>query len=348
MRVFLLLLLLAGSGAAEGEVLREARAWRGKITVRSLSAEPPGGSGREEQAETVEFLLVTEPPRVSVGRPRLEFAMRESEGSYVVRIDTKEPGNQGDGSVVTKGGDEGRLHVAAGGWFFPDTGECHLALRAQPTTFAVMTTLSGIVGGRFQTHRTVATRSSFLANFVAEGRLEEDGRTFRGMRTLVDKTAPLSREVVLEWVLERVDPRITGRVVDAAGRPLGGIAILARTTNPDRVRRKLPPILLRGETDAHGRFAIDAYCASWRLELLGAVKEAEEGSLLVAGLELEAGVEVRFDSAPENEIILEVFRLAALPDEELLASGFGGDVKAYLRHLRARYPAERLAAALAP
>ncbi|MGQ0613275.1 MAG: hypothetical protein ACT4PV_06020 [Planctomycetaceae bacterium] len=348
MRLFLLLLLFAGSGAAEGEVLREARAWRGKVTVRSLSEEPSGGSGREEQSESVEFVLVTEPPRVSVGRPRLEFTMRESEGRYAVRLDTKEPGNPGDGVIVTKGGDEGNLHVAAGGWFHPDTGECHLAVRAQPATFAVMTTLSGIVAGRFQTHRTVATRGSFLAAFVAKGRLEADGRTFRGSRTLVDKAAPLRREVVVEWVLERIDPRLTGRVVDGAGRPLGGLSILARTTNADRVRRKLPPILLRGETDAHGRFVIDAYCSFWRLELLGKLHPTEGGTLLVAGREVEAGVDVRFDSAPESEISLEVFRLEELPDPELLAGGFGGDVKAYLRHLRARYPAERLAAALAP
>ena len=340
-------LLLTVSIRADDAQLREPRAWRGTIRVRALSDEPEGGKGREEQTESAEFMLVTEPPRVSVMAPRLAFELRESEGSYALRIDTREPGRADGESVSVKGAGAGRLHLHAEGWFEPKTGKYRLELRADPDRLVALTTMSGIEGGRFQTFRHAESRPTYLDSFVAEGKVDGDGRTIRGERSFSDKSGALRRDVHVAWTLRRVDPAIEGRVVDHAGRPLEGVKILARTTNPERVRKRMPPILLEGVTDAAGRFRIDAFRAFWRFEVLAAVRPGGDPEV-IAGREIEEGAEVRFDSAPDLEIALDVYRLAALPDAERLQRAFAGDAKRYLEFVRAKYSPEELRRALRP
>jgi hypothetical protein len=343
-----LLLLPSVSIWADDAQLREPRAWRCRVEARAISDEPEGGAGREEQLEVAEFLLVTEPPRVSVVAPRLEFRMREGEGSFALKIDTRAPG-EGEGTkVTTRGGSGGRLHLHAEGWFEPESGAYALALRADPDRLVALVTMSGIEDGRFRTFRHAESRPSYLASFSAEGKAETGGRAIRGTRTVTDASAGLRRRVELSWTLERVDPAIEGRVVDHRGRPLAGVKVIARTTSAERARKRLPPIALEGVTDTEGRFWIDAFLGLWRVEAVATVLRTELGTLVVAGAEVEAPAEVRFDRAPRLDVTLETYRLAALPRADLLDRAFSGDAARYLEFLRARHAPDEMRAALAP
>lgn len=313
-----------------------------------MSDEPEGGAGREEQAEVAELLLVTEPPRVTVVAPRLEFRTREGEGSFALKIDTRAPGDADGTTVTTRGGAEGRLHLHAEGWFEPESGAYALALRADPDRLVALVTMSGTEAGRFRTFRHAESRPCYLAAFSAEGKAEAGGRVIRGTRTVADASSGLRRKVELSWTLERVDPAIEGRVVDHRGRPLAGVKVVARTTNPGRARRRLPPIALEGVTGADGRFRIDAFHAFWRVEALATVLRSDLGAVVVAGAQLEAPAEVCFDRAPRLEVTLETYRLDALPRAELLDRAFAGDAARYLEFIRARYAPEALRVALAP
>jgi hypothetical protein len=335
MRVLWLALLAAAPAAADEVLLREARAWRGSVEVRARSVEPEGATEfREEHVERVDFLVVTE-PKASPGPPRpLGFVPREMEGSWSVRIHDRD-------EHVTRASGEGPLRPRVTGEVDPVSGRCRLDVQVTPARFIVPATMAGMVEGRPQTFRTVAGRGSFLAEFTAEGTLE-DGRRLAGARTFEDRRAKHPRAVTIEWRLERIDPVVAGRVTDHRGRPLAGLAVVATTTNAERLRRRLPPLRLEAVTGEDGTFAIDAFHAPWRVEVMGARRGAE----LIEGGELDA--EVRLDHAPALEVELAVYRLEALPWRRLFHEYFQEDGKRYLAYVRERVSERELRAALAP
>ncbi|MHC4933021.1 MAG: carboxypeptidase-like regulatory domain-containing protein [Planctomycetota bacterium] len=337
----LLLLALPASGSA-GILATEKRAWRGVFEVRSLSREPTDGQGREEQRERVEFLLVSTPPDARVRVPRVPFELRKGTGSFHLRVDVTE--GKGKEAVLTHGQRDGPLYPRISGVLNPKTGFCGLQVVITPKELVTKATLSGIDKGRFQTFRTVLTRALFLQGLKVEGELTGDGRLFEGERKLVDREGKHPRDVTITWRMERVDPVVAGRVVDHLGRPVPDIEVLARTTNPQRVRNRMPPIVKRVQTDAHGRFAMDAFWGQWSLEVVG----AERGGTVFESRTLEGGVNLRFDDAPEVEVTLRAYRLRALPDSKLLKGHFRGDVGAYLEYIRRRAADERMRRALVP
>lgn len=342
MRCCLVAILLSGAALA-GE---EPRAYRGFVEAKSFSVAPPKGTGREEQTERVEFLLVGRPAKSGI-----EFEQGETGGAWSLSVDMREPGDDPEKPLVTKGAAAGRLHARVFGAVDPSRGIVRLSVRAEPGSLVAKQTLSGFEKGRFQTFRGVTTRNAFLRDFDAEGALEEGGRLFQGSRTARDRSARLEREVTIRWRLERIDPDVVGRVLDMRGRPLAGVKILARTTNPARAKRKLPPILLEGRSDALGRFRIPASLGFYRVEAVGEERPDPAGTggpLVVAGEERAEGVAIDFEKVPEIEFRLDVYRLGALPRPELLRGHFAGDVKSYLAFLRERVPAGRLREALAP
>ncbi|MGH7163534.1 MAG: carboxypeptidase-like regulatory domain-containing protein [Planctomycetota bacterium] len=347
MRSVAALLALAAVAGADDAPLREPRVWRGVVEIRATSKSPPQGKGREEQTERLEFWMVTEPPKQTLVRARLPFDSREALGEYEVALDLSEPGRRDGETVAIEGRGAGRLHGRVGGWVEPETGAYSFAVQVEPTTLVAKTTLSGVENGRFQTFTTVERRRAFLASMEAEGKLESEGRAFSGSRSWTDRSGRLAREVSLAWRVRRVDPVVQGRVVDRAGAPLEGVRVLARTTNRERVALRQPPFLLEGTTDAEGRFRIDAWHATWGVEVCGLERADGERVLLVAGRDLPDGVEVRFEKVPDLEIALDVYRLDRLPFADLFRGRFSGDVKAYLAYVAERATREQLEAASA-
>ena len=225
-----------------------------------------------------------------------------------------------------------------GGELDAGTGRYRLVVRTTPVRLVAKTTLSGIDRGSFRTFRTVTARASFLDGLELKGLAKERG----GSRTFVDKKAGLVRDVVVRWTLERVDPVLKGRVLDHLGRPVAGLRLLAKTTNPARIRQRLPPLLRKGVTDRNGRFAIDVFFAHWGLEAVGVAREG----LVVEGVRHKTGIAVRFKNAPRAELTVNVYRLKALPYARLVHRYFKGDVSRYLAYVRERVDAAALDRAL--
>ena len=96
----------------DSSLLLEERAWRGWVEVSSKSLPPPGGKGTETQAERIDFLITTKPPRRTVGWAKLIFTQRETKGRYELAVDTRE--GKGKKARATKGGGTGRLHAPFG------------------------------------------------------------------------------------------------------------------------------------------------------------------------------------------------------------------------------------------
>jgi hypothetical protein len=343
MRLAALLVLLALPALGDAGILsREKRAWRGAFEVRSLSREPNDGKGREEQREKVEFVLISSPPIGRVQVPRVPFEVRKCTGRFHLRVDLTE--GEGDKAILTRGGRDAPLYPRVAGVLNPKTGFCGLRVVVTPQRLVTQATLSGIDKGRFQTFRTVLSRTPFLRDFKVEGELTENGRLFEGERKLVDREGKHPRDVTITWRLERVDPVVAGRVVDHLGRPVPDIEVLARATNPQRVRNRLPPIIKEARTDANGRFAMDAFWSQWSLTVVGAEREGT----VFESKDVEGGVHLRLEDAPEVEVTLRAYRLRALPESKLLKGHFRGHVGAYLDYIRPRVGAERMRYALVP
>jgi len=334
MRCLILILLLATAAAPQEVLLLEKRAWRGIVEVSSVSSEPRGGSGHERQRERLEFLLLTSPPTKTVAWPRVPLLMRDGRGDFDLAIDTRR-GRDGK-VVVTQGHRAGRLHPHVLGYVEPSRKRYRLSIRAMPSDLVAKTTLTGVGNNGFTTWRSITARRSFLANLQVNGEMTEDGRVLTGKRVFVDKRAPLARTVEITWRIERVDPVVRGRVTDHLDRPIGGLRVLARTTNPARVRQRMPPLLREGRTDEDGRFEIPCFWANWSVEVVGLSREGT----VFAGQ--RTGADVRFDDVPQLEIRIDAYDLRALPWPRLLGGHFQGDVVRYLAYVRERVPAHVL------
>ncbi|MHC4135049.1 MAG: hypothetical protein ACYTDU_19550 [Planctomycetota bacterium] len=330
MRCLILILALA-AGAAPGDVLLlEERAWKGVVSVSSVSSEPQDGRGRERQRERLEFVLLTAPPKRAVAWPRVPLRMRDGRGDFDLAIDTREGENEK--VVIRKGRAAGRLHPHVLGYVEPSRRRYRLTIRAVPNNLVAKTTLSGVGKSGFATWRSVTARRSFLANLQVKGEVTEEGRVLTGKRAFVDKRTALARTVEITWRVERVDPVVEGRVTDHLGRPAAGLSVLARTTNPARIRQRMPPLLRKGRTDDDGHFRIPVFWAHWGVEVVG---RQHEGTVF-AGHRTDAAV--RFDDVPRLEIRVDAYDLRALPYARLLDGHFQGDVGRYLAYLRERVP----------
>lgn len=334
MRCLILILLLAAAAAPEDVLLLEKRAWRGTVEVTSVSREPRDGTGHERQRERLEFVLLTAPPRKTVGWPRVPLTMRDGRGDFDLSIDLKE--GRGSKVVIRKGRGAGRLHPHVLGYVEPSRRRYGLTIRAVPNDLVAKTTLSGVGKTGFATWRSITARRSFLAHLQVAGEVSDDGRVLTGKRTFIDKRAPLARSVEITWRIERVDPFVRGRVTDHRGRPVAGLQVFARTTNPARIRKRLPPILREDRTDDDGRFAVPVFWAHWGVEVVG--REVE--GTVYAGHETDTAI--RFDGVQHLDITVPAYDLRALPYGPLLRRHFQGDVGRYLDYVRERVPPELL------
>lgn len=334
MRCLILILLLAGAAAPADVLLLEKRAWKGTVEVTSVSREPRDGQGREHQRERLEFVLLTSPPKRTVGWPRVPLKMRDGRGDFDLSIDQKV--GQGEQVVLRKGRGAGRLHPLVLGYVEPSRRRYGLTIRASPHNLVAKTTLSGMGRSGFATWRSITARRSFLADLQVTGEVTDDGRVLMGKRTFVDKRAPLARAVEITWRIERVDPVVAGRVTDHRGRPVAGLQVLARTTNAMRIRKRLPPFLREGRTDADGRFSIPVFWAHWRVEVIG--RETE--GTVYAGHRTAAAV--RFDGVEHLDISVAAYDLRALPYGRLLRRHFQGDVGRFLKYVEERVRPELL------
>jgi hypothetical protein len=339
--LILLLGLAAGQEAPDADPsLLEPRAWKGVIEASGKNVGKEITKGEEVQHERIEFLLVTEPPRTTIGWPRLHFRLREGRGTYGLSTDVRE--GEGEGAITSRGDAAGELYPTFEGYVEPTQGRYKLAVDVTPATIAVLGTVSGVVEGKFVALRTAGRRAPFLSGFGMEGALGEEGRVISGERTFTDRRSGVVREAKVTWRIERLDAAVRGRVTDHLGRPVAGMRVLARHRTAEQMRKRLPPLLREGRTDADGRFRIDAFHGGWSVQLLG----EERDGLVLAGRALPDLVQIRFDDVPDLEVKTEAYRLDLLPQPHLLRGQFQGDADAYLAHVRERTPAEFLARAL--
>jgi len=332
MRCLVLILLLGAVARSQDTdpVLHEPRVWKGVVEAAGIGADVTLTGGEETQRERIEFLLVTEPPKVTVGWPRLFFGMRAVRGTYDLDIDTRE--GEGDAAIVTRGSAKGALHPRVEGYVEPTTGRYKLAVEVQPAMLAAVSTYSGMWEGRFVTWRTAAQRVPLLAGLAEEGTLDEGGRIIRGSRTFVDRRGGHVREVELNWRIERLDPDVRGRVVDHLGQPCRGLEVRARYQDAERIRRRLPPLLRTATTGDDGRFRVPAFRGDWTVEIVGQVQDG----IVYAGRRVDEVARIRFDEVPDLEVDIEAYRMEALPRTDLLERHFRGDVDAYLAYIRER------------
>ena len=345
MRCLVLILVLGGAAAGDeapagDPALLEPRAWKGVIEARGRNVGKEITKGEEVQHERIEFLLVTEPPRTTIGWPRLAFKLREGRGAYELSTDVCE--GDGEGALSSRGAAAGELHPVIEGFVEPTTGKYKLAFEVMPGTIAIVGTVSGVVEGKLVNHRTAGRRSPFLSGFGVEGDLGEEGRVISGERTITDRRGGVLREAAVTWRLERLDAVVRGRVRDHLGRPVEGMKVLARHVDADRIRKRLPPLVREGKTDGNGRFRIDAFHGGWTVQLVG----EERDGLVLAGRAVPEVLQVRFDDVPDLEVSVEIYRLDLLPQPHLLGGHFQGDADAYLAHVRERAPAALLERAL--
>jgi hypothetical protein len=344
MRVFgaliLLLLAAAPTGAEEPPLLmRESRAWKGIVEVRARPKAFPGIEGGTTQTERIEFVVVTDPPKKIINVPRLDFRPREMSGEFKIDVDLKE--GSGDRARKTSGQGGGGLFPKVRGYVLPSRDHCAFEVSVSPSRLTARTTMVGIHRGKLSTFRSVATSRPFLQRFKAAGRLEEGGRRASGSESFIERSGRYPRVVTVSWSLERIDPVIEGTVTDSAGKAVAGVKVLARSTNAYRIQNKMPPFLKEAETDDRGRFRIDAWTASWNLEVLGLEREG----VVYSPADL-FDVKIGFTETPDLEIRLEAFRLRDLPWAYLLRRHFQGDVRGFLEHIRARVPERRMRVAM--
>ncbi len=344
MRCLVLILLVGlavGQAPPESDpTLLEPRAWKGVIEASGRNVGKEITRGEEVQRERIEFLLVTEPPRTTIGWPRLLFKLREGRGGYELSTDVRE--GEGEGAITSRGDAKGELHPVFEGYVEPTTGKYKLSVGVTPSTIAVLGTVSGVVEGKFLNYRTAGGRAPFLSGFGMEGDVGEEGRVIEGKRTFIDRRSGVVREAEVTWRVERLDAAVRGRVVDHLGRPVAGMKVLARNRSAEQMRKRLPPLVREGKTDAEGRFRIEAFHGAWTVQLVG---EEREG-LVLAGRMIDGVTQIRFDDVPDPDLKIEIYRLDLLPQPHLLRGHFQGDADIYLAHIRERVPAEVFARAL--
>jgi hypothetical protein len=348
MRCLVLILLLGAALGQEGArenpaadpSLLEPRAWKGVIEARGRNVGKEITGGQEVQEERIEFLLLSQPPRTSVGRPRVPLRMREGQGTYAIDVDVRE--GHDAGAITSRGGAKGDLFPRVEGFVEPTAGQYGFAVAITPSPLAVLGTVSTIVDGRFVVHRTAGRRAPFLDGFEVEGELSDEGRLIEGHRTVTDRRGGVTREAELTWRIERLDAAVRGRVRDHRGQPITGMIVLARFQNGERIRQRLPPILAEGRTDADGRFRIPGFHGPWTVEL----KAEERDGVVLAGRQVDGLVQVRFDDVPELDLTVAAYRLEALPYAHLLRRHFQGDAGAFLAYVRERVPGPLLDRAL--
>jgi hypothetical protein len=344
MRVFraltLLILVATPVGADEPPLLmRESRAWKGIVEVSARPREFPNIKGGSTQTERIEFIVVTEPPKKTVSVPRLDFSPRETTGRYGIEVDLQE--GKGDRARKTTGSGGGGLFPKVKGYVLPTRNHCAFEVTVSPDRLTARTTMVGVHRGKLATFRSVKSARPFLQRFKASGKLEDDGRRAGGSEKFIDRSGRYPRDVTVRWSLERIDPVIEGAITDSAGEPVEGVRILARSTNPYRLKHKLPPFLKEAETDAKGRFHIDVWTASWNLEVLG----MERDGVIYSPADLFR-VRIDFTETPDLDIRLDAYRLREMPWPHLLHRHFQGDVRGYLEYVRARVPERRMKVAL--
>jgi len=342
----LLVLLSVGAVSARAQEgrdrtpveLLEARAWRGFVEVDARSREGGPVKGGEHQVERLEFVVLTEPLRNAVVAPQLSFRPREADARWSFTVDRTV--GEGTEAEILKGENADRLHATVRGFVQPTVGRYALAVSVLPDKLVIPCTLTGFKDGLPATYRSVLERRPFLLDFSAEGECEDGGRRMRGERTLLDSSEPHERDVTIRWEITRVDPVLAGLLTGPGGMPLEGVKVLARTTNPGRVRQGIPPLLREATTDADGRFEIPASFAIWSLEVVGYV----ENGLIHEGF-FASEVALRLEEVPRFDRELNVYRLADLPRAGQLDGYFRGDVGRYLSWLRARVPEATMEAA---
>jgi len=339
-----LILLCTAWARAQEPLLLEKRAWKGVVELDSVGRPPKegvgAGEGAERQSERIEFLLVSSPPKRSVGWARLGLSMRESSGSYRLEVRTRE--GTGESVVSREGSGEGKLFPRVAGDLEPHSRKYRLEVRIQPNRLVTATTLAGRSRGRLATWRSVTARRPLLDGFRVEGEASSGLRLLEGRKRYIDHAARLPRVVTITWRIERLDPVVKGRLVDHRGRPIAGLKVTASTTNAGRIRRHLPPIRRTGTTGTDGRFSIDVYWGLWRVGVSGVRRD----KLVIAGRRLEKDVAIKFDAVPDLLLKTQVYRLEALPRPRLLQGYFQGRVDAYLDYIRARVPKGRMRVAL--
>lgn len=345
MRCLVLILILGLAAAQEKKPdadpsLLEPRAWKGVIEATGRNVGKEITRGEETQRERIEFVLLTDPPKTTIGWPRLLFKMREGHGTFAIATDVRE--GEGEGAFTSRGDASGELYPAFEGFVEPTTGKYKLSVDVTPVTLAVVGSVTGIVDGKLVHYRTAGQRAPFLAGFEMEGDLGEEGRLMSGEKTFIDRRSGVVREAKVTWRVERLDAAVRGTVKDHLGRPVAGMKVLARYTNAERMHQRLPPLLREGTTGDDGRFRIDAFHGAWSVQLVG---EEREG-LVRAGRVIPDLVQLRFDDVPDLDLKIDVYRLEALPQPHLLRGHFQGDADAYLLYIRGRSPAAVLERAL--
>ncbi len=328
MRCLILIHALAAFAAADDVMLHEERIWRGTVEARTE------GDG-EVHEERFTFTLVTRPPKHTLVAARLPFLLRETEGSYSLTI------KRTDGDALTRGSGAGRLYPRVRGWVQPD-GRYSLEFTATPTRATAKTTTTGMWEGRFTTWRTVTARPSLLARHRVSGRAGHaaaEGLTLEGEQTFVQRGVKV-RKVKVKWKVERIDPVLRGVVKDHNGRPVAGLLVVATTTNPARVRRRLPPLRREMRTDVQGRFALPAFWAPWTVQVRGELKDQT-----VYAPQREE-VQLKPDISPSVGFVVKAYDLARLPRPRLLLRHFRRDVYAYLDYMNQRTTRARIEAAL--
>ena len=325
------------------------RAWKGWVEVRAVSHEPPRGKGREEQAERIDFTLQSRLYKL-LGKPhRVLLSLKHAKGDWKIETSLREPGAQAGDYRSTKGSGFGRLHPrVVSGRIDLATGACSVRVQCTPGILHVPVNFTGIDRGRMRTLRHVEKRKSYVQQFKIDGKLEAGGTKLRGRRKFTDRSYRLARDVTVTWELQRIDPVVHGTVKDQAGRRLVGVLVKARTTNPARVKRKLPPIWKDGRTDRNGDFRIEAAPATWFLSVPAALHDSPEGALVIGQVIVADGAQVTAETMPQVEIEVVTYVLAKVPEHGLLQSRFGGDVKSFLSYIEARHGARALERARRP
>ena len=284
------------------------------------------------------------------GKPhRVLMSLTHASGSWKIKTSLREPGTQAGDYKSTKGAGGGRLFPrVVSGRVDLATGACTVRVQCTPGILHVPVNFTGIDRGQMRNFRHVEKRKSYVQHFKMEGKLEAGGTLLRGGRKFKDRSYRLARDVTVTWELQRIDPLVHGTVKDQSGRRLVGVLVKARTTNPARVKQKLPPIWKDGRTDRNGDFRIEAEPATWFLSVPAALHDSSEGVLVIGEQIVADGAQVTAEKMPDVDIEVVTYVLAKLPEHGLLHSRFDGDVRSFLSYIEARHGARALDRARRP
>jgi hypothetical protein len=334
MRILALIALICAGAPADNPLPAQVRAWKGVVTAVAQGEMGRGGKGRERQEEKAEFLLLAKPGNLP--KDPVRFEMRESEGGFTLEIDLTE--GEGARAVNRKGRALGALYPTVTGELDPQSGAFAFRVRATPVRLTAHATLSGMHQGRFTTFRMPLTRAAFLRNREFRGRLDNGSGEIHVRQVVRDeKGGRVPRDVEIDFRLERIEPVLRGVVRDHNGNPLSRVKVRARTSKGAKGRKNF---LRVGETGPDGSFRIPAIWGLWSID----VEAVRRGDHVFAPRPIPI-VELKFDDAPEIDVVADAYWLRALRDFRKLRSHFTGDVKAYLEWTIPRMDPRRLQAA---